>query len=85
MGRLAGIRSPQAISQPEVEKLGGLDRPGYHIEKMLLKPETGIVLPALWFVPAQKPPGAAWWCTFTSKERRPMRAPAAADRTAGFR
>ncbi len=49
--RLTGIRRLSALPQPEWQKTGVLHRPGYRIEKLILRPEPGIWLPALCFVP----------------------------------
>jgi cephalosporin-C deacetylase-like acetyl esterase len=56
--RIAGIRKLTDLIQPKVEKLGTIEREGYRIEKLVLRPEEGIVLPALAFIPA-KPGGEA--------------------------
>jgi hypothetical protein len=56
--RLAGIRKLADLTEPKSEKLGTLQREGYRIDKLVLRPEEGIVLPALAFVPA-KPGGEA--------------------------
>src|SRR5262249_11570098 len=37
-------------SVPRSEKTGTIERQGYHIEKIALKPEAGITIPALAFV-----------------------------------
>ncbi len=50
---LTGIRALQAIPDMEVEQAGVLKRNGYEIRKLILKPEEGVYLPALQFVPAQ--------------------------------
>jgi len=50
---LAGIRELAALPSPKVEKVGTVQRPGYRIEKLILKPEFGIYLPALLFTPKQ--------------------------------
>ncbi|MHC4404260.1 MAG: alpha/beta hydrolase family protein [Planctomycetota bacterium] len=52
--RLVGIRRLDDFPQPEVEMVESVQRRGYRIEKLLLKPEEGIVLPALRFLP-EKP------------------------------
>jgi len=52
--QLAGIRRLKELAEPQIEKCGNIARTGYRIEKTLLKPEAGIVLPALLFIP-QKP------------------------------
>ncbi len=52
--RLAGIRRLSELPKPRVETRGSLVRKGYRIEKLLIEPEEGIVLPALLFLP-EKP------------------------------
>jgi len=54
--RIAGIRKLDDLPAPAVESVGTLKREGYTIEKLILKPEPGIFLPALRFVPG-KPTG----------------------------
>ncbi len=54
--RLAGVRRLSELPQPRVESLGTVARPGYTIEKLLLEPEEGIFLPALWFLPEKAKP-----------------------------
>jgi len=56
---LAGIRKLSELPEPEVQRLEGMDRPGVHIQKLILKPEPGIYLPALMFTPAQAAPKGA--------------------------
>ena len=56
---IAGIRPFAEIPQPQVETIGSpIRRKGYVIEKLVIRPEKGIVLPALKFVP-DKPRGDA--------------------------
>jgi hypothetical protein len=50
---LAGVRKLAALPKPAVELLGAVARPGYKIEKLLIKPEPGVLLPALRFVPGK--------------------------------
>jgi len=57
--RLAGIRRLADLPAPEVQKVGKVSRDGYTIEKLILKPEAGVWLPALRFVPASPKPGPA--------------------------
>ena len=57
--KLAGIRALAELPQPKVEKLGTIARDGYRVEKLVLVPEEGIWLPALWFVPDGAKPQAA--------------------------
>jgi len=49
--KLAGIRELATLPSPKIENIGTVRRPGYRIEKLILKPEFGIYLPALLFVP----------------------------------
>jgi dienelactone hydrolase len=49
--QLAGIRRLQDIPPLQVETLDTIKRNSYRIDKLLLKPEEGIVLPALRFCP----------------------------------
>lgn len=56
--RITGIRKLADLPQPECEKVGAVQRDGYRIDKLVLKPEPGILLPALAFVP-EKPSGQA--------------------------
>jgi len=54
--RLAGIRKLADLPVPKVEKAGVVQREGYRIEKLILRPEPGIHLPALLFVPEKAKP-----------------------------
>ncbi len=49
--RVAGVRKLANLPKPRVEKLGPIDRHGYEIEKLVIRPEEGIALPALLFLP----------------------------------
>ena len=49
--QIAGIRKLDQLPLPQVEKGETVQRSGYRIEKLELRPEEGIVLPALLFVP----------------------------------
>ncbi len=55
--QLAGIRRLEELPKPGAENFGSIQRTGYRIEKWLLKPEEGIVLPSLLFIP-EKPKAA---------------------------
>jgi len=50
---VAGIRAADEIATPPAELAGEIRRKGYRIEKLILEPEAGIVLPALYFVPEE--------------------------------
>jgi len=50
--KVAGIRRLSEIPRPEEEELGIIKRDGYHIKKIVIKPEEGIYLPALIFAPS---------------------------------
>jgi len=52
--QLAGIRRLEELPQPAIESVGTIERPGYRIEKLVLKTEEGIVLPALSFLPEKR-------------------------------
>jgi len=56
--RITGIRPLADLPEPKSEKTGTLQREGYRIDKLILRPEPGIALPALAFVP-EKPAGEA--------------------------
>jgi len=49
--KIAGIRKLTELPEPKVEELDVLQRDGYQIKKMILKPEEGIYLTALLFIP----------------------------------
>ena len=57
--QLAGIRRMEVLPKPKAENFGSMQRSGYRIEKLLLKPEEGIVLPALHFIPEKPKAGQA--------------------------
>jgi dienelactone hydrolase len=52
--KIAGIRKLTELPRPRVESMGIEDRSGYKIEKLIIKSEEGIYLPALMFMPRQK-------------------------------
>ncbi len=49
--RRAGVRRLGQLPHPEIDEVGTLRRRGYEIRKLILRPESGIWLPALRFVP----------------------------------
>ncbi|MBA7661431.1 hypothetical protein ES703_69448 [subsurface metagenome] len=49
--KLAGIRKLTELPQPKVQELDVVEREGYQVRKMILKPEDGVYLPALLFIP----------------------------------
>ena len=51
--RISGIRPLVELTDPDVKKVGSLQRKGYTIEKLILVPEHGVGLPALMFRPAK--------------------------------
>ena len=55
--RLAGIRRLSELPRPQIEMLGTVARQGYSIEKLSIKPEEGVTLPALLFLPEKPKPG----------------------------
>ncbi|MHC4400979.1 MAG: alpha/beta hydrolase family protein [Planctomycetota bacterium] len=56
--RITGIRRLADLAEPEWEKTGTIRREGYRIDKLILRPEPGIWLPALACVP-DEPSGKA--------------------------
>ncbi|MCK4293541.1 MAG: acetylxylan esterase [Planctomycetes bacterium] len=52
---ITGIRRLAVIPKPKIDKIGVVRQSGYRIDKLILKPEDGIYLPALMFVPDLKP------------------------------
>jgi hypothetical protein len=51
--RLAGIRPLAELPEPRQRTTGSIQREGYQIEKLMLEPEPGILLPALLFRPTK--------------------------------
>jgi len=51
--KLAGIRALAELPEPKVEKVSVINRAEYNIDRLILKPEDDIYLPALVFVPKQ--------------------------------
>lgn len=54
--RLTSIRKLTDLPFPEVNSFQTISRPGYTIERLLIRPEPAIALPALWFMPEQPKP-----------------------------
>jgi len=57
MRKLAGIRRLTELPKPKAEELEVVERNGYSVKKMILKPEDGIYLPAMMFLPKQTQSG----------------------------
>ncbi|MFP4500202.1 MAG: alpha/beta hydrolase family protein [Candidatus Hydrogenedentota bacterium] len=51
--QLTGTRPPAELPEPEWEKLDTVTHDGYRIDKVVIQPEPGILLPALDFVPEE--------------------------------
>jgi cephalosporin-C deacetylase-like acetyl esterase len=51
--KIAGIHRLGELPEPKVTMAGTLERDGYQVRKMIVKPEEGIYLSALMFVPAK--------------------------------
>lgn len=49
--RITGIRKLADLPKPKSTNNGKIQRDGYHIDKIILQPETGIPIPALLFIP----------------------------------
>ncbi len=52
--KITGIRKLDELPKPKVENKGTIQREGYRIDKLVIKPEPGIWLPALCFVPEKQ-------------------------------
>jgi len=57
--RIAGIRKASDLPRPSVEKVGEFQQGDCRIEKLVIRPEPGIHLPALLLVPANAKAGNA--------------------------
>jgi hypothetical protein len=55
--QLAGVRAMSDLPKPKVDVLATFARQGYKLEKLAIRPENGIVLPALLFLPEKANPG----------------------------
>jgi len=49
--QIAGIRKLSDLPKPEIINIGTIQRNDYQIKKLTIKPEAGIALPALMFIP----------------------------------
>ena len=54
--QIAGVRVLSDLPKPRVDVVGAIARTGYKIEKLLIRPEDGISLPALLFLPEKPNP-----------------------------
>lgn len=52
--RITGIREMADLPEPTWEKTGTIQRDGYRLDKLIIRPKDGIALPALAFVPAER-------------------------------
>ena len=57
--RVAGIRPLGELPKPTVEDRGTVQRDNVEVKKMVVTPESGILLPTIIFVPKQDPPAGA--------------------------
>ncbi|MBL7153257.1 MAG: acetylxylan esterase, partial [Phycisphaerae bacterium] len=53
--KITGIRRLAQIPKPQVEQIAVIERPAYKIKKLILKPQNGLYLPALMFLPNKTP------------------------------
>ena len=65
---IAGIRRLAELPQPAVETVGSRQQDNYTVEKIILRPEPGIWLPALAFVPANRGADAYLYVNGEGKE-----------------
>lgn len=54
--QLAGVRRLEELPKPAVESVAVVERPGYRVEKLVLKTDDGIALPAILFLPEKAKP-----------------------------
>ncbi|MBN2376233.1 MAG: acetylxylan esterase [Sedimentisphaerales bacterium] len=54
--KIVDVRKLSDLPEPEVQNLGKVQGDGYHVEKLVIKPEKGIYLAALLFVPEKDNP-----------------------------
>ena len=54
VARIAGIRGLKDLPEPKIEPRGVIRREGCRIEKLIIRPEEGVFLPALHFLPEGK-------------------------------
>jgi dienelactone hydrolase len=66
--RLAGIRPLESLSEPQLERCGTVAGGSHQVEKLLIRPEPGIVLPALLATPKGAMSGKAWLAVGEIKE-----------------
>jgi cephalosporin-C deacetylase-like acetyl esterase len=56
--QIAGVRKLADLPKPQVESVGEVAKTGYRVEKLVIKPEEGVVLPALLFLPEKPKAGS---------------------------
>lgn len=66
--RLVGVRTLSEIGELACEKVGAIARDGYRIDKLVLKSEPGIFLPALAWVPPQPSGGSVLYLHGAGKQ-----------------
>jgi cephalosporin-C deacetylase-like acetyl esterase/pimeloyl-ACP methyl ester carboxylesterase len=66
--RVTGIRPPYGVADLKWERVGSIERKGYRIDKLVLRPEPGIWLPALAFVPQEPSAKATLYLHAAGKE-----------------
>jgi len=66
--RITGIRKLADMPAPECTNVGAVSRKGHRIEKLILRPEADIWLPALAFVPEQRGAEATLYLHAEGKE-----------------
>jgi len=52
--RITGIRKLSEIPRPKCEKVATIEREGYRIDKLVIRPQPEVLLPALAFVPEKR-------------------------------
>lgn len=66
---IIAVREFSAVPQPDADTVAVVEKADYTIEKLAIRPEPGIVLPALAFVPKNASANAVLYCHGSSKEK----------------
>lgn len=66
--RLAAIRPLDQLPEPKIERCGTINGDGFQVQKLVIRPESGIFLPALLGDPKGTKSGKAWLILGEAKE-----------------
>jgi len=65
---ITGIRPLENLPTPKLEKTGSIKRDGYRVDKLMIRPEADIILPALAFLPPKHDGNAYLYVHESGKE-----------------